>query len=196
MKFVALAGLVFALALPVSAATLMVFGDSISAGYGLPPGQGWVSLLARELGSGHRVVNASLSGETTAGGLSRLPQALQRHHPDWVILELGGNDGLRGLPLADMRANLQAMIRLCRQARARVLLVGIALPPNYGPAYTGAFQAVYANLARTQQIAFVPQLMAGFAGDLRQFQPDGIHPTAAAQPRMMHTVRAALPARF
>lgn len=171
----------------------MVFGDSIAAGYGLAPGQGWVPLLARELGPRHRVVNASQSGETSAGGLARLPQALARNKPDWVIIELGGNDGLRGLPLAALHDNLRAMVRLCQQARARVLLVGIALPPNYGPAYTGAFQAVYANLAREMRIAQVPQLMAGFAGDLRQFQPDGIHPAASAQARMMHTVRAALP---
>lgn len=185
--------LLLSLAATAQAATLMVFGDSLSAAYGLPPGQGWVDLLARDLGPGHRVINASQSGETSAGGLSRLPQALARHTPDWVILELGGNDGLRGLPLAQMQSNLRAMIRLSRRAHARVLLVGIALPPNYGQAYAGAFQAVYANLAKEMQIDYVPQLMAGFADDLSQFQPDGIHPAAAAQKRMMRTVRAALP---
>jgi acyl-CoA thioesterase-1 len=170
----------------------MVYGDSISAGYGLPTGQGWVALFAQQLGSSHRVINASLSGETTAGGLARLPQALARNKPDWVILELGGNDGLRGLPLVAMHDNLQAMIRLCRQAHARVLLVGVQLPPNYGPSYPRAFEAVYAKLASEMRLVFVPQLMKGFAGDLSQFQPDGIHPTAAAQMQMVHTVSAAL----
>lgn len=171
----------------------MVFGDSISAGYGLLPGQGWVSLLTQRLAPRHRVINASVSGETTAGGLTRLPQALAEHKPDWVVLELGGNDGLRGLPLPAMQTNLQRMIQLCRLAHARVLLVGIELPPNYGAAYTQAFHAVYERLARQARLAYVPSLMAGFAGDLSQFQPDGIHPAAAAQARMMHTVEQQLP---
>jgi acyl-CoA thioesterase-1 len=181
------------LSMPLSAATVMVFGDSISAGYGLQPGQGWVAQLGRDLGSHHRVVNASLSGETSAGGLSRLPQALARNHPDWVILELGGNDGLRGLPLTEMQANLQKMLSLCRQAHARVLLVGLSLPPNYGAVYGQAFHKVYDELAARHHLAYVPQLMDGFAGDLKQFQPDGIHPAATAQSRMLHTVRSRLP---
>ncbi|WP_215778033.1 arylesterase [Paludibacterium sp. B53371] len=189
-----LAGLLICgLSLPLQAATVMVFGDSLSAAYGLSPSQGWVALLARDLAPKHKVVNASLSGETTAGGLSRLPQALATHKPDWVILELGANDGLRGLPLPAMQANLQRMIRLSRQAHANVLLIGIALPPNYGPDYTRAFHAVYDRLARELKLSYVPQLMAGFAGDLSRFQADGIHPAASAQGQMMQTVRQALP---
>jgi acyl-CoA thioesterase-1 len=179
--------------LPAAAATVMVFGDSISAGYGLPPGQGWVAQLEKVLAPRHRVINASLSGETTAGGVTRLPQALARHHPDWVVLELGGNDGLRGLPLADMRSNLQRMLVLCRQAHAKVLLVGLSLPPNYGAPYGQAFHKIYDELAARQHLAYIPQLMAGFSGDLTQFQPDGIHPAAAAQAIMLHTIRSKLP---
>ncbi|MCW3480421.1 arylesterase [Neisseriaceae bacterium JH1-16] len=180
--------LLWCLALPVPAATILVFGDSLSAGYGLSPGQGWVSLLQQQLGGTHQVVNASQSGETTAGGLSRLPQALKAHKPQVVVIELGGNDGLRGLPLAEMRANLDTMIRASRAAGARVLLVGMALPPNYGRPYTEQFHAVYDSLARQHRLAYVPLLVAGFATDRRRFQADGIHPLAAAQPQMMQTV--------
>lgn len=185
--------LLLVLTLPLQAATILVFGDSISAGYGLKPGQGWVALLAKQLAPQHRVVNASLSGETTAGGLTRLPQALAQHRPDWVILELGGNDGLRGLPLPAMRANLQQMITLCQRAHARVLLVAVSLPPNYGRPYGQAFHAVYDDLAKHQRLAYVPQLMQGFGTNLQQFQPDGMHPAATAQTQILHTVRAQLP---
>jgi len=179
--------------LTVSATTLLVFGDSLSAGYGLQNGQGWVDLLARELGPRIRVVNASQSGETSAGGLTRLPQALAQARPDIVILELGANDGLRGLPLDAMRDNLARMIRLCQRAHARVVLVGVALPPNFGAPYTQAFHAVYDDLSRTYRLIYVPQLMQGFAEDIRQFQPDGLHPAASAQSIMMHTVKSRLP---
>jgi len=185
--------LLLLLALPLQAATVLVFGDSISAGFGLKPGQGWVALLTKQLAPQHRVVNASLSGETTAGGLTRLPQTLAQHRPDWVILELGGNDGLRGLPLPAMRANLQQMITLCQRSHARVLLVAVSLPPNYGVPYGQAFHAVYDDLAKRQHLAYVPQLMAGFGGNLQQFQPDGIHPAATAQTKMLHTIKAQLP---
>lgn len=177
---------------PLQAATVLVFGDSLSAGYGLQPGQGWVSLLERELATQHRVVNASQSGETTAGGLSRLPRTLSNVKPDWVILELGGNDGLRGLPIAAMRANLGQMIALCQRAGAKVLLVGISLPPNYGMPYSQAFHGVFDGLARQYRLAYVPQMMQGFSGDLSQFQPDGIHPAAAAQKTMLRTIKAKL----
>ena len=187
------AGLSLLLMLPASAATVLVFGDSLSAGYGLSPGQGWVSLLAKEMGAKHRIVNASVSGETTAGGLARLPDALARHRPDIVVLELGANDGLRGLPLAQMRGNLSKMIALAKQSKARVVLVGMALPPNYGPQYGAEFRKAYADLAKRERLPFVPLLVAGFEADLSKFQPDGLHPIAAAQPQMMRTVKAKLP---
>ncbi len=181
------------MALPLQAATVLVFGDSLSAGYGLAPGQGWVALLEHSLAPRHRVINASVSGETTAGGLSRLPAALKRHRPDVVVLELGANDGLRGLPLTEMRNNLEQMIRLARQNKAQVLLVGLILPPNYGPKYRNEFRAVYETLAQQYTLSYVPRLMADFEADASKFQPDGIHPGAEVQPRMMETVRAKLP---
>ncbi|MEQ6291341.1 arylesterase [Vogesella sp. GCM10023246] len=170
------------------AARVVVFGDSISAGYGINPAQGWVNLLQGRLGKQHTVINASLSGETTAGGLNRLPAVLQQHRPDVLVLELGGNDGLRGLPLAEMQSNLNAMVRLAQAANARVMLIGMALPPNYGPEYGSKFQQVYRAVAKQQRVALVPLLVAGFERDLSQFQNDGIHPLAAAQPRMVANV--------
>lgn len=181
------------LALPASAATILVMGDSLSAGYGLAPGQGWVSLLQQDLEPKHRIINASISGETSDGGLARLPDALRRHKPDIVVLELGANDGLRGLPLAGMERNLQQMITLSRQASARVVLVGMALPSNYGPQYTAEFRAVYDRLAKRNQLSYVPLLLAGFATDISKFQPDGLHPVASVQATMMRTVKAKLP---
>ena len=175
------------LSAPGWAATIMVFGDSLSAGYGLRFGEGWVDLLRQALPA-HQVVNASQSGETTAGGLSRLPAALARHKPDIVILELGGNDGLRGLPPDDMRANLEQMVAMSAQSKARVLLVGMALPPNYGQAYGRAFQMVYSDLAKQRKLPFVPLLVEGFATDRTRFQADGIHPNASAQGQMRDSV--------
>jgi len=175
--------------------TLLVFGDSLSAGYGLAPDQGWASLLQPWLASrgyGQRVVNASVSGETTSGGRSRLPRALDQHHPAVVILELGANDGLRGLPLATASANLGAMIDVIKASKAQVLLVGVELPPNYGPAYTSAFRRMYAELARQHHVALVPFLMEGVALDPRLMQADGLHPNAAGQPRLLDTVWKAL----
>lgn len=171
--------------------TLLVFGDSLSAAYGIPPSQGWVSLLQQKLsteGYGQRVVNASISGETTSGGKTRLPRALAQHHPDIVILELGANDGLRGLPLEATRANLDAMIQLIQKAGARPLLVGIQLPPNYGPSYTTRFRDLFAGLARERRAALVPFLMEGVAVDERYMQADGLHPNAAGQPLLLDTV--------
>ncbi|MEO9386272.1 arylesterase [Chromobacterium phragmitis] len=181
--------------LPAVGATVLVFGDSLSAGYGLAPDQGWATLLARELAPRHRVVNASVSGETSAGGLSRLPDALARHKPDVLVLELGANDGLRGLPVAEMRRNLQRMIDLAQASRAKVLLVGMALPPNYGPRYGAEFRAVYDDLARRNRLAYLPLLVEGFAGDLSAFQPDGLHPRAEKQATMMRAVKAKLPVK-
>ena len=175
--------------------TLLVFGDSLSAGYGLAPDQGWASLLQLRLASrgyGQRVVNASVSGETTSGGRSRLPRALDQHHPAVVILEMGANDGLRGLPLATASANLGAMIDAIKASKAQVLLVGVELPPNYGPAYTSAFRKMYADLARQHHVALVPFLMEGVALDPRLMQADGLHPNAAGQPRLLDTVWKAL----
>ncbi|MDC7714565.1 arylesterase [Vogesella sp. LYT5W] len=174
------------------AARIVVFGDSLSAAYGLRPEQGWVRLLQQQLGSTHQVINSSLSGETTAGGLARLPAVLRQQRPEVLILELGGNDGLRGLPLPAMQDNLSAMVRLAQRAGARVLLVGMALPPNYGPDYGAKFRQVYDKVARRHKVALVPLLVAGFEQDLALFQGDGIHPVAEAQPRMVRNVLPAL----
>jgi acyl-CoA thioesterase-1 len=170
---------------------VLVVGDSISAGYGLANGEGWVHLLedrlARE-GYRYRVVNASISGDTTAGGRARLPALLARDKPAVVVLELGGNDALRGGDLRATRDNLDAMIRAAQAAGARVLLVGMQLPPNYGSAYVKRFTAVYEELARTRKVSLVPFVFEGFAEDFGAFQPDRIHPTAAAQPRILDNV--------
>lgn len=177
------------------AATILVWGDSLSAGYGLKPEQAWPTLLQTRLereGFRHSVVNASVSGETSAGGRSRLPAALERHKPDIVILELGANDGLRGLRPQLLAENLNAMIADARAASAQVLLVGMQMPPNYGPAYTRLFAQTFAEVARAHKVALVPFLMDGFADRPELFQADGIHPTAEAQPRILDTVWEAL----
>jgi acyl-CoA thioesterase-1 len=175
---------------------ILVFGDSISAGYGLPRVDlGWVALLQAKLqseGYGDEVVNASVSGETTAGGLARLPRALTLHHPAVVILELGGNDGLRALPIEQMRANLTRMIDLAKDAGAKVLLLGMRIPPNYGPQYTEQFSAVYTDLAREKHVALVPFLLNDVALHPDLMQADGVHPVEAAQPLLLATVWPAL----
>lgn len=171
--------------------TILVFGDSLSAAYGLAAKRGWVALLAERLQRerlDYSVVNASISAETTAGGVSRLPRALAQHKPEIVILELGGNDGLRGLPATEMAKNLSAMIELSRKAGARVLLVGMRMPPNYGPEYARDFAAVFDALARRHKTALVPFFLDGIAEDLRLFQADRIHPTAEAQPILLENV--------
>jgi acyl-CoA thioesterase-1 len=170
---------------------ILVFGDSLSANYGIDMGAGWVSLLQQRLrkqGYPHTVVNASISGETTAGGRTRLADALGRNHPQIVILELGANDGLRGLSLAQTRANLDVMISTAQKSGARVLLIGIHLPPNYGPDYTRNFRAVYAGLVKRYRIPYVPFLLEGVVFDPALMQPDGIHPRASAQPRLLDNV--------
>jgi acyl-CoA thioesterase-1 len=175
--------------------TILVFGDSLSAAYGIAAKRGWVALLAERLQRerlDYSVVNASISGETTAGGASRLPGALARHKPAVVILELGANDGLRGLPVPEMTKNLAAMIRLSHKAGAKVLLVGMRVPPNYGPEYTQDFAAAFAELARARKTALAPFLLEGVAEDLRLFQPDRIHPTENAQPILLENVWKAL----
>jgi acyl-CoA thioesterase-1 len=171
--------------------TLLVFGDSLSAAYGMRLEQGWVALLQARLeakGYGQHVVNASVTGETTGGGLARLPRALDTHSPSVVIVELGGNDGLRGLPVADIRRTLDSIVARAQQSGARVLLVGMRIPPNYGPAYTRGFEQVYGDLARTRHLPFVPFFLEGVALDDRLMQADGIHPNAAAQPRLLEAV--------
>jgi acyl-CoA thioesterase-1 len=170
---------------------ILVVGDSISAGYGLPNGEGWVHLLEARLaqqGYRYRVVNASISGDTTAGGRARLPALLARDKPAIVLIELGANDALRGGDLGATRANLDAMIRAAQSAGAKVVLAGMQLPPNYGSAYVQRFSALYAELAHARHVALVPFLFAGFAEDLAAFQPDRIHPTAMVQPRILDNV--------
>jgi acyl-CoA thioesterase-1 len=171
---------------------ILVFGDSISAGYGLPRvDRGWVALLQAKLktaGYGDEVVNASVTGETTAGGVARLPRALNLHHPAVVVLELGGNDGLRALPIEQMRANLTRMIDLARGAGAQVLLLGMRIPPNYGPQYTEQFSAVYADIARDKHVPLVPFLLSDVALHPDLMQADGVHPVEAAQPLLLATV--------
>lgn len=166
-------------------------GDSLSAGYGIDQSLGWVSLLQRRLEQQdfpHRVANASISGETTRSALSHVDDELARHDPAIVIIELGANDGLRGLPLDNMAANLSRIIKRSRQAGARVLLVGMRLPPNYGPTYTSRFEQIYSELAARHDVALVPFLLEGFARNTRIFQPDGLHPDEQAQPRILENV--------
>jgi acyl-CoA thioesterase-1 len=174
---------------------VLVFGDSLSAGYGLPQGRGWVDLLQKRLAAeppGYRVVNASISGETTLGGRNRLAGALREHKPRIVILALGANDALRGQSVASMQENLTAMVQQSTRAGAKVLLVGMRIPPNYGPDYTRKFHELFAQVARAQRTALVPFLLEGFAERRELFQADGIHPTVQAQPLILDTVWAEL----
>lgn len=173
------------------AGTVLVWGDSLSAGYGLRPNEAWPILLEQRIGESklpHKVINASISGETTAGGRSRLPAALQAYKPSVVIIELGANDGLRGLPASAMAANLQAMIDASKQAGAKVLLIGMRMPPNYGPDYTTRFEKAFQDLARANKLRLVPFMMEGFADQRVYFQQDGIHPVADAQPLILDTI--------
>ncbi len=185
------------LCLPISAGarTLLVFGDSLSAGYGLARGEGWASLLEARLAKekpGWQVVNASISGETTQGGAYRIAAALKAHRPAVVVIELGANDGLRGLSLDATRANLEAMLKACRASRAKTVLVGMQLPPNYGREYTRKFRELFPQLAKQHHAALVPFLFEGIAADRDMFQADGLHPNAAAQPRLLNNVWRAL----
>jgi acyl-CoA thioesterase I len=171
--------------------TIMVFGDSLSAGYGVEAGQGWVDLLAQRLEEKklpHRVVNASISGDTSAGGLSRIKAELKRHQPDILLLELGANDGLRGLPLSSMKKNLSSIVQQAKANGARVLLVGMQMPPNYGPRYTERFSAIYGELAKEQQLPLVPFLLQKVALDPALMQADNLHPNAKGQPLLLETV--------
>ena len=166
-------------------------GDSLSAGYGIKPEQSWVALLQKRIqaeGYEYDVVNASVSGETTEGGLHRLPRALELHHPRLVLLELGANDGLRGLPLAMTRDNLGKMIAVARAAGATVVLMGMRLPPNYGARYNDEFMRLYGELAQRQALPFIPFFLSAVVTDRQLIQADGLHPTAAAQPKLLDTV--------
>jgi acyl-CoA thioesterase-1 len=174
-----------------AAPVILVLGDSISAGYGLPTETGWATLLQQRLAAelySHRVINASISGDTTAGGRARLDALLARYHPAVTVFELGGNDGLRGGSLDAMRANLDAMTATAQKSGSRVLIVGVRLPPNYGPSYVNRFQATFADVARARKAALVPFLFEGFAEDNAMFQSDRIHPVVAAQAKMLDNV--------
>lgn len=173
------------------APVLLVFGDSLSAGYRMNEEEGWVALLAARLageGVNVRVVNASVSGETTDGGLARLPAALDTHKPAIVILELGGNDGLRGLPVANIKQNLMQMAALSQAAGARVILAGIQIPPNYGPRYTGPFTSQYQEIAEDMKLPLIPFLIDGIPQQPELMQDDGIHPRAEAQGLVLENV--------
>ena len=171
--------------------TILVLGDSLSAAYGLRPEQGWVALLQKRLareGYEYEVVNASVSGETTSGGLQRLPRALELHKPGLMILELGANDGLRGLPLAVVAGNLEKMVALAKQSHARVLLVGMRIPPNYGPRYTDDFARMYPQIASRESLPLVPFLLQTVALDADRMQGDGLHPNARGEPAVLDTL--------
>jgi len=188
--------LVAAIAFPVRALavqparpTVMVFGDSLSAAYGLRAEQGWVALMAARLAPrGMAVVNASVSGETTSGGVRRIKADLERHKPSVVVLALGANDGLRGLPVAQTRQNLELILDQIRRLGAKTVLVGIQIPPNYGIQYTNDFKNLYTQLAAERKLLLVPFLLDGIAENLDNFQPDRLHPIAATQPRVLQNV--------
>lgn len=180
-----------------AAPTILVFGDSLSAGYGIELAQSWPALMADRLKQEkfpHALINASISGETTDGGRTRLPALLKQHRPAVVVLALGANDGLRGLPIASSRANLQAMAQAARQAGARVLIAGMRLPPNYGPDYTRQFSQMFAEVAKDEKAGLLPFLLEPIALDDAAFQPDRLHPTAAAQPKIRDHVWPAVKA--
>lgn len=165
-------------------------GDSISAGYGVPVEKGWVKLLEKRCdaeGFPHRVVNASVSGDTTAGGLSRLPSLLRQYRPEVVVIGLGGNDGIRGLPLPTTKKNLGEMVRLASKSGARVVVLGMDIPPNYGPRYTQQFREMYPALAKAAGVAIVPAFLAGVGTRRELMQDDGIHPNSLAQPELADT---------
>jgi acyl-CoA thioesterase-1 len=171
--------------------SILIIGDSLSAGYGIEEEQSWVVLLRNRLndeGYGYQVVNASISGDTTGGGLRRLPRALDRHEPRIVLIELGGNDGLRGTPIHVIRDNLGSMIELAQEAGARVILAGMEMPPNYGTTYTGAFSRMYPELAQDYDTAFIGFFMKNVALNPNLMQPDGIHPNAHGQPVLLDNV--------
>ncbi|WP_167496649.1 arylesterase [Pseudomonas kairouanensis] len=174
-----------------AAGTVLIVGDSISAGFGLDTRKGWVALLEQRLkteGFDDKVVNASISGDTSAGGLARLPVALAEHKPEVVVIELGGNDGLRGQPPAQLKQNLASMIDQSKAIGAKVLLLGMQLPPNYGPRYTHAFAEVYGTLAKEKAVPLVPFFLEGVGGNPQLMQADGLHPAVGAQGKLLENV--------
>ena len=176
---------------PAEATTIMIYGDSLSAGYGLPQETGWVSMLKKQLKkqqSVYQVINASISGETTLGGLNRIEQELKRYHPNIVIVELGANDGLRGMPIKTIHDNLEAIVKACKQNKASILLVGVRLPPNYGATYTQKFSAIYQQIAKRHELRLVPFLLAGFGDKPEYFQEDKMHPNKNAQEKILTNV--------
>ena len=185
------AALLFAVTAVAQAATLLVLGDSLSSAYGIGPREGWVTLMEERLKQqkfDYNVVNASISGETTSGGAARIDEALARTRPALVIVALGGNDGLRGLPVSQIKANLMRIVENAKRRGARVLLLGIRMPPNYGPQYVREFEAVFTEVARRHKTPLVPFMLQGVAEQRDLMQPDNIHPTAAAQPVILETV--------
>lgn len=171
---------------------LLVWGDSLSAAYGIPVEKGWVSLLKNKLGTKATVINASISGETTQGGLTRLPDALNKYQPDILLLELGGNDGLRGIRTEVMKKNLDGMIELAKKRNIEVVLLGIKIPPNYGITYTTRFERVFTDLAEKHSLNFVPFILENIATDYGLMQADGIHPNVKAQPILLNNIMPAL----
>lgn len=171
--------------------SILVFGDSLSAGYGLAMSRGWVALLEERLKReriDYSVANAAVSGDTSAGGRARIDAALARHHPSVVVVELGGNDALRGLPVAQMKSNLAAIVQRSKKSGARVLLVGMKMPPNFGADYVAAFEKAFAEVAKSENVPLVPFMLEGFGDDLDYFQPDRIHPNEPAQPLILETI--------
>ncbi|MCG6975596.1 MAG: arylesterase [Acidiferrobacterales bacterium] len=191
----------FLMAMPIAAAApkILIVGDSLSAGYGIDLRMGWVALLQKRLkekGYPYQLVNASISGDTSASALSRLPGSLKRHRPEIVIIEIGGNDGLQGLSAEEMEQNIRSMVVQSKQKGAKVVLLGMRLPPNYGPAYTERFFSVYRRVAEKQGASLVPFFLEGVAGKDGLMQADGIHPTVEAQPTLVENVWPALSGLF
>lgn len=200
MGWLAVSGLLAAAAwMPLSAwagtGTILVYGDSLSAAYGINPKEGWVTLLQerlRQTGADYNVTNASISGETTSGGVSRFQATLAQHKPNLVVLELGANDGLRGLPVAQMKDNLAKIIEASRKAGTKVLVLGMKLPPNYGPSYTRAYEEAFSDLARRYKVPLLPFFLEPIVSQRDYFQADQLHPTAQAQPLILESVWKAL----
>ncbi|MDP3269305.1 MAG: arylesterase [Legionella sp.] len=172
---------------PVQASTILIIGDSLSAGYGINPEKGWVHLLSLK-NKNHQIINVSTSGDTTSNGLAKLTPALEKYKPDVVIIELGANDGLRGLSIAQMKSNLETMIKQSQATGAQVLLLATYLPPNYGPKYIEQFKQAYHELEQTYQITLVPMFLEGVAGNTKFMQADGLHPNEQAQPLILETI--------
>jgi len=176
---------------------ILVWGDSLSAAYGIPKEKGWVNLMREKLGDDYEITNGSISGETTRGGLTRLPSALKKNTPDFLILELGANDGLRGLPPSVTKSNLTKMIEKAQKVDAKVILLGMKIPPNYGTAYANKFESIFSDLAEKYKLPFVPFFLENVIEDLKLLQEDELHPTAEAQPlileRILPVIHSTLP---